>query len=190
MSISDFLASLVSPKTLESAKGQVSESKAKLTAINAMFDAAGLKLDDLLAAGPDSLKAHIDSFKGADEQLAAANAAIAQHAEEIAALNESLAEASNEAQELGAALASIGYVAADGDDVKQSFSDYVKKQAALELARVGHPPVAQVAPDAAPPAQKSDKEHYLAYAAMPEGAEKRAYFAKHGDQIWAGKNAK
>lgn len=191
MKISDFLASLVSaPKTLESAKASVSESKTKLTEINAMFEAAGLKLDDLLAAGPDALKAHIESFKGAEEQLAKANEVISAHAEEVDALNASLAEASNEAQELGAVLASIGYVAADGDDVKESFAAFIKKQAATELAKIGHPPVAQVDPAAHAVAQKTDKEHYLTYSAMPEGAEKTAYFRKHSQEIWNGRSAK
>lgn len=190
---SDFLASFVStPKTLESAKGALGESKSKLVAINAMFDAAGLDLDALISAGPDSLKAHIDSFRGAEEQLAKANEAIAEHAADISTLTESLAEASNEAQDFAAVLASIGFVPSDEADVKAAFTDHVKKQAAVELAKAGHPPVKGIVTEEGKPASAklTDADHLAAYKAMQPGDEKAAYFRANGEAIWRAAQSK
>lgn len=191
MKISDFLALFsAQPKTLDQAKGTLDASKGFADSVSSLFAAAGLDLDKMLAAGPDSLKAHIDSFKAADEQLAKANEAIAKHGEEVAKLNQSLVAASDEVKKFSEVFASIGYVAADGADMKESFHAHVKQQAALELAKIGHPPVQKVDPNATGVAQKSDKEHYLVYAGMPAGPEKTAYFAKHGEAIWNGREAK
>ena len=66
MSLSTVLASLgLKPKNLEEARNAIEPARATLDNVNALFAAAGLNLETLLAAGPESLKAHLASLDNA-----------------------------------------------------------------------------------------------------------------------------
>jgi hypothetical protein len=78
MKLSDLLSAIgLAPKTLADAQAKLTPAKATLDSVAALFSAAGLDLDAMLAAGPDALKAHLDSLGEsaktlADEQARAA----------------------------------------------------------------------------------------------------------------------
>jgi hypothetical protein len=65
---SDLLAAVgLAPKTLPQAKETLDTANATLDSVAALFEAAGLNLEQMLAAGPDALKAHIESIDNAEE---------------------------------------------------------------------------------------------------------------------------
>lgn len=191
---SDFLASLTAPaRTLTEAKGAIDQSRATLDSVAAMFTAAGLDLDAMLAAGPDALKAHLKSVDTAEELTATLAAKTALEAQ-LKTANDAIAKHGADLALRDGFLSAIGFAVkpeAKADEAKAAFEKHVKQAAALELAKAGHPaPVAAVVrrPDT-PAATSSDAQHYATYKAMPDGAEKRDYFRRHGEAIVRGANA-
>ena len=138
----------IQPKNLTEARGTLDNAKATIEQATALFTAAELDMDALLQAGPDSLKAHIDSLGAKDGELAAAldkiNALEAASTENFFTIS-SLEE---EVQTARGLFEVVGYESPEnGDDpeaCKAAFESYVKKAAALELAKVGHAPVSFV----------------------------------------------
>ena len=205
---SEILAALSSPfKTLPQATAAIEPVKATLDSVNALFVAAGLPLEQMLATGPDSLKAHLASIdKSADvtrlqtelstkisdftAQLAAKDAA---HASAISA---KIAELSAATASLTAAtgfLAAIGFDATakdkDGkplpaDSIKPLWAAHVKKATNLEMANLGVP--ARYIPKeiSAGSATPTDAALAKEYESLPRGEAKRAFYAKHEQALW------
>ncbi len=156
MKLSDVLSALgLAPKNLAEAHAALTPAKATLDSVAALFTAAGLDLETMLAAGPESLKAHIDSLGEDDEVLAEALLENERLEKELAtseALRSSLAAAGEQASlALASTLATLGLNASGPADtltpdaVKAALDAHIKKQATIALAKTGHPTgVAQV----------------------------------------------
>lgn len=68
-----FLAAVgIAPKSLDAAKAAQDTAKEFGDGVAALFTQAGLDLDVMLSAGPDSLKAHIAGLSSSDAELSAA----------------------------------------------------------------------------------------------------------------------
>jgi hypothetical protein len=188
--LSDFLASLTAPaKTLTEAKGALDQSRATLDSVAAMFTAAGLDLDAMLAAGPESLKAHLALLATKDAELAAALEKSGQLEAQLKTANDAIATHGTALALRDGFLSAIGFSVkpeATAEDAKNAFAKHTKEAAALELAKAGHPPVRAIVARVEPAAATADADHFKAYKAMPEGPEKKAYFAKHGEAIYRG----
>lgn len=170
MKLSEILSIVgLAPKDLEQARSTIEPAKAALEQVNTLFANAGLNLEAMLEAGPDSLKAHIDSIGQSNEELAAALLEIERVRGEADIAEAALAK-------LQEAVAATGWCCDGVDDVKTAFADHVKKAAAIELAKVGHPPVAVIPTGAA---AATDSEIFAQYKAMQTGEERLAFYAKH-----------
>ena len=108
MSLSSVLSALgLAPKTLTEARGTLDTSKATLESVAALFTTAGLNLEAFLAAGPESLKAHLASIDNAAQvaalslELASAKSALETRAGEVASLEASLAARTSVLSTLG-----------------------------------------------------------------------------------------
>ena len=120
----------------------------------ALFTAAGLELDTMLAAGPDSLKAHIAAIGAKDADVAAAQAKISEVEQKLSATVADLESAKAAHDALTATHAALCATVdfrpeakdADGKPVEFSaaFKAHVAKEAALLLAKDGRPPVTHV----------------------------------------------
>lgn len=142
-----FGAQSADAKTLEQSRAQLAAAKASAETVAALFTAVPLDLDAMIAAGSDSLKAHIASVSAKDGELAAALAKATE-------LEGKLATATTLAQSVTAQrdssvsiLTSIGFTPVPTSteaEAKAAFDSHVKKAAALELAKAGHLPVAAV----------------------------------------------
>jgi hypothetical protein len=159
MKFSELLSAIgLAPKTLDQAKATIDTAKPALDSVASLFAAAGLDLDTMLAAGPDSLKAHLASLTAKDAELATAQA-------KVFALEASLTATGTELTDLKGAHAqltvthsglcqSINFTAdAKGADGKplafaDAFKSHVAKEAAMLLAKDGRPPVAHVSANA------------------------------------------
>lgn len=156
--------------------------------VAALFDHAGLDLDTLLAAGPESLKAHLASLDNAEQlntligDLASAKSALDAKSADITALKGSVEAATNIFNIIG--LSDTVSADADSGAIKTAFADHVSKQVTLAQAKAGHPPVHQIDANASP-AAIAGEAHLKAYEALPRGPEKTAYFAQHESAIWA-----
>ena len=127
MNISKLLTALgIRPKDLEQANAALVPAKATLDSVNALFTNAGLNLEQMLEAGADSLKLHIDALGNADESLADALL-------EVERLEGELEQSKSDLLTASAVVAEIGL--APGGDLKAAFADHVKKAAAIELAK-------------------------------------------------------
>ena len=174
------------PKTLDQARATVDSSKAFAQSVTDLFSNAGLDLDTLLAAGPESLKAHLASLDNAEQiksltaQLATAQAAIDAKAGEVAA-------AAARATALEAIPAALGLpvaAAADAAAVAAALDTHVAKQVVLANAKAGHPPVQQIDIGATTAIEQlSDEAHLAAYEKL-SGAEATAYLSAHSDALW------
>lgn len=181
MDLSNLLAAFRSkPKTLPQAQVTLDEAGATLGKIEALFSAAGLDMQAMLAAGPDSLKAHLDSLRAEDSKAAQAEAKVADLETQLTAVKGQLGAAD-------AIFAAIGMTSGDGAEVMRSkFDAHVKSQAALELSKAGHPPVAApaTADEPTPKSQaEQDEEHLAAYEKLPKGDERAKFFAQHETAI-------
>jgi len=149
----------------------IEPAKATLDAVNALFTNAGLDLDAMLAAGPDSLKAHIACASANDEELAAVKS-------ELESLKASTKNLGQQLETYEATFNATGFKPTKDGDVKAEFAAHVKKAAALELAKAGHPPVVHI-DSKAPGASASDAEIHAQWKAMTPGADRLAFFSKH-----------
>ncbi len=162
MKLSQILSAVgLAPKDLEQARNTIEPAKAALEQVNALFTNAGLNLEAMLETGPDALKAHIESLGNSDEELAAALLKADKLGEENVGLNAKL-------ESLKVAIADTGFAIVEGADMKAAFADHVKKAAAVELAKAGHPPVAVVNVDQKTATQS---EIYATWKAMAPGDE-------------------
>jgi hypothetical protein len=195
MKLSAILALLgVTPKNPEEAKQAREESRQALDSVASLFSAAGLNLEQMLAAGPDALKAHIASldrtaeFAALQGQLTTAQASVTDLTAKFAS-EQSAHSVTAEALKVHAeTLATVGFKAdakdKDGKPVefKQAFASHVEKQAAALLAKDGRPPVANAAPVFE--ATLSDDEIVAKYQAMPAGPERLEFHTKHSAALF------
>lgn len=193
MKFPDLLAAIgIAPKNLEQARAVIEPARATLDSVQALFSAAGLNLEQMLAAGPDSLKAHLASLDQSEAitelqtKLATAEAGIASLTEQLAAAR-SDHEVTRAALDVHASLfASLGFKpAADAtpEAVKTAFAAHVEQRAATLLAHDGRPPVPHVAPAAAAEPVRTDAELLAAYEAMSPGPARTEFAAKHYDAL-------
>lgn len=130
------------PKTLPQAAETITEAKATLDSVAALFTAAGLNLEQMLAAGPDSLKAHLASLDNSDELAEALqeNERITnEHAQDCVTIDQLKASAATHA-ELFSVIGISDMAATSPTEAKAKFDEHVKKAANLELGQRGHPP--------------------------------------------------
>lgn len=177
----------IAPKTLPQARETIDASRAFAESVNALFTAAGLNLEQLLAAGPDSLKAHLDSLDNSAE-LADALTEIARYDEELGSAQEQLSALSSQLSAFQAIASTIGVpdlatVSTPPEAIAAAFTEHIHKATTLALAQTGHPPVVHIPADAEPAATAAD--HLAVYRSMPQGPERLAYFAKHEQAILA-----
>ncbi len=171
------------PKTLPQATETLGEAKATLDSVAALFTAAGLNLEQILAAGPDALKAHIDSIDNATELAEALQenerleAAFAAAGQERDAFKASLDAAFEVCKTIG--LSSGVGAFADAAAFKTSFDAHVSKQATLALAKTGHPPAHVPASDVTPAAKATGAELHAQWKAMKPSPDRLAFFSKH-----------
>ena len=180
---SDLLAAVgLAPKTLPQAKETLDTAKATLDSVAALFDAAGLNLEQMLAAGPDALKAHIDSLDNAedlataldeaarlDEQLTETDARLADCLTQIASANTILSE-------IGLSPLAAGLTP---EKAKEAFSSHVAKATTLALAKTGHPPAHVPVAEVAPTAQPTAAEIHATWKAMKPSPERLNFFSQH-----------
>jgi hypothetical protein len=171
----------IQPKNLTEARGTLDTAKSTIEQATALFSAAGLDMDAMLQAGPDSLKAHIDSLGAKDSELAVAlekinalETAAASASSDITALQEEIENARGLFEVVGYESPENGE---DPEACKAAFESYVKKAAALELAKVGHAPVSFV------PEQKIGAKQLTAaeFGALP--THEKMNFATSGGRI-------
>lgn len=160
---------------------------AQSPAVAALFSNAGLDLDTLLAAGPESLKAHLASLDNAGQvaslslELATAKSALETKAGEITALEASLAARTSILSALGIAEMQTADTPAA---IKAAFESHVAKQTTLALAKTGHPPAHVPVDTTAATASVTDESLAAEYEKLPRGDEKTAFFHKHEAALW------
>jgi hypothetical protein len=180
MSLSSVLASLgLKPKNLEEARQTIEPARATLDAVNALFATAGLNLETLLAAGPESLKAHLETCMVKAEEFSALETQLSTAKTELAKLGETHATATATLATYGELFTAIGVscAAPEAPALKTAFETHVAKQVTLANAKIGHPPVQHI--DAAAGAATlaaTDAEVAKTYSAMPAGPARLAFF--------------
>lgn len=169
MTFKELLSSLgLRPKSLDAATATLDTAKSQLEAVNALFTAAGLNLETMLAGGPDALKLHCENLSASDAELAKAQGQIqtleanvadasAAHAKAIEAKDAQLASANAELANANVALSGIGFNAKvdKPEDAKKAFNAHVQKAANVELAKTGHPQIGEL-PPAKDPAKNTE----------------------------------
>lgn len=182
--------------SLQAARELNATAQAALTKVGEMFAAAGLDLEKMLEAGPDSLKAHLASLDQTAD-LKAAQEAMATKVTELATATESLAAEARAHEVTKAALSAhaellktVGFDAqADKpDDFPAKFRAHVEHAAALTLAKDGRPPVQQLSKEEIEAGKKAAEavqnktanlaHHYEQLAKQPV-EQQRDYFLKH-----------
>lgn len=159
MTISAILSAIgIAPKNLPQASETLATAKSTLEQVSAMFAAANLNLDQMLAGGLDSLRAHIASVDNSAEvttltdKVTTLTAAATAAATTIAAQSKAIEGHNATISTAKALLVSVGFTndiaTAKAEDVKAAFADHTKKAAALELQKAGHAPVATIDPNA------------------------------------------
>ena len=127
----------------EALKAKLAAS-ANLDAVKKLFTTADLDLDKMLAAGPDSLKAHLEMIDGDAAEVAEALKEAAQIKTKVSVMESTIGTISASRDGLVRLIEAIGLSPADTntpDGAKAAFSAHVKKQVAGEMALLGHPPV-------------------------------------------------
>lgn len=182
MKLSDILAKVgLAPKNLNEAREIIEPAKATLDSVAALFAAAGLDLDTMLAAGPDSLKAHLDGLSAKDAELATAQASVTDLTAKLETANNEATVAKEAAAAASNVFSVIGFQPEAGTDIKPAFEKHVSLRAAELLAKTGTPPLANViAPEGKQDVVLTDDDHLAAYEALPFGSKERAeYSTKH-----------
>jgi hypothetical protein len=178
---SDLLASVgLAPKTLPQAKETIDSAKATLDSVDALFTAANLNLEQLLAAGPDALKAHLDSIDNTEE--------LAEALQENEALSGKLEAVSADVSTLSSQLAALETVASTigltpatalaPEAIAAAFEAHISKATTLALSKTGHPPAHVPAADVVP-VVKTDADIAKDYQAMKPGPERLAFYTLH-----------
>lgn len=185
---SDLIASFVSaPKTLPQAKETIDGAKATLDSVAALFTAAGLNLEQMLAAGPESLKAHLDSLDNAEELATALQENEGLQAQ-LGEANVNLAKANAVGSACHDIFAAVGFTSKEltAEAFKPAFDAHVSKQTTLALSKTGHPPAHVPASDVAQASAKpTGAELHATWKAMKAGPERLAFFSQHEAQITA-----
>lgn len=160
------------PRTLEQARATFGEVKAALDKVGAMFTGAKLDLDAMLAAGENSLAAHLQSLQSKiDEQSALAVAAHDKFTDietkhqkasaDLATAQEQLAAVS---AQLSTLHSSLGLKAADPTGkpvadiekaVREAFATHVASGVAQKLGELGIPAANLPKPDKSADASKT-----------------------------------
>lgn len=172
----------VAPKTLPQATETLGEAKNTLDSVAALFTAAGLNLEQMLAAGPDALKAHLESIDNTEELAAALQenerieAELAADHATIEALNANLAGHTEILTMIGIPAPSA---LSDPTKIKTAFETHVSKQTTLALAKTGHPPAHVPAAEPTASAPTSDADLAKEYQAMRAGPERLAFYSQH-----------
>jgi len=178
---SDLLSAVgLAPKTLPQAKETIDSAKATLDSVDALFTAANLNLEQLLAAGPDALKAHLDSIDNTEE-LAEALQENERLDAELATANVSALALKSQLDAHTAIFAAIGFTPASDashEVIKSAFEAHVSKATTLALAKTGHPPAHVPAADVVP-VVKTDADIAKDYQAMKPGPERLAFYSLH-----------
>jgi hypothetical protein len=185
---SDLLAAVgLAPKTLPQAKETLDTAKATLDSVAALFAAAGLNLEQLLAAGPDALKAHLDSIDNAEE-LATALEEAGRLDEQLTAAEAKLADSTAQLASHATIFAAVGFKPtsdASPERIKTAFEAHVSKATTLALAKTGHPPAHVPAADVAPTAKPTGAELHATWKAMKPSPERLNFFSQHEAAITA-----
>jgi hypothetical protein len=192
--LSDLKAAFgLSPKTLAQATGTIADAQAALNSVEALFSAAGLDLPAMLAAGPDSLKAHLASLdqaegiKALELRASGAEAKVTEITGQLATEQTAHGVTAEALKVHAAALKSVGFDAAakdkDGKPVEFSaaFKSHVAQEATLLLAKDGRPPVVTGLPAAKPGAKKGPTMTFTEWKALGDCA--RAQFFKDGGSL-------
>lgn len=187
---SDLLASVgLAPKTLPQAKETIDTAKATLDSVAALFTAADLNLEQMLAAGPESLKAHLDSLDNGEElaealqQNEALEKQVSDYTDQVADLGNQLATADELLSAIGLSPLTSDHTP---EQAKSAFSDHVSKQVTLALAKTGHPPAhVPTSAEAAPGATPTGAELHAQWKAMKPSPERLAFFSKNEAAITA-----
>lgn len=152
MKLADLLSAFkTAPKTLDQAKATLGSAQPAIDSVAALFTSAGLDLDTLIAAGPDSLKAHIDGLSAKDGELAAAQAKVTELEGKVAASVTENAQAKAALDSItathNALCQSVSFDAKATDkggnplEFATAFKAHVAKEAALILAKDGRPAI-------------------------------------------------
>lgn len=174
MKLSDLLSAIgLAPKNLLDAQAKLTPAKATLDSVAALFSAAGLDLDTMLAAGPDALKAHLDSLGESAKALADEQARAAGLESDLIEATAKLERASTD---LSSSLAEI-------NTLKSSALSTEEKAQQL-LAAAGHPAPVKLPVGDVAPAAKSDAEILAEYEKMPTGAARLDFFTANMAAIW------
>lgn len=193
MKLSDVLATLgLIPKNPEEAKATREAAAATLASVNELFAKAELNLEQMLAAGPDSLKAHLasldqaDGIKALEGKVAAAESALTEATATLGAEAEKAKSAAALAGSYLSCLTATGFTptaASKPEEVTAAFTAHVEKRAAAILAQAGHPPLAHVSNEAKKPAAEdnlTDEQLLVKWEAMAPGSDERTAFgARH-----------
>lgn len=195
ISFSALLTSLgIAPKTLPQAQDLLTPAKAQLDAVAALFTAAGLPLEEMLAAGPDSLKAHLASLDQS-ETIAALNKSNRDLMDQVAALGSELSASGESLKALTAQNYAFAYLAETigikatdtaptPEAIATAFKSHIEKSASAILAKDGRPPVAHVAQGTVEKPASTDTSaeitaHWQSLNQLATPEEQRAYFVKH-----------
>ncbi len=162
--------------------------------VAALFSNANLDLETLLAAGPDSLKAHLASLDNA-EQIQVLGEELTNAKTEIAKFTAEHTAATAKIAAFAETFCALGINDAEKTDAagfKNAFDVHVSKQVTLANAKIGHPPVQHLALDTyeakAIDQAKADATALADYnklvSAGPEKKTERLdYFKAHGPAI-------
>ena len=135
------------PKTLDQARHGIDQSKAFADSVNTLFVNANLSLETLLAAGPESLKAHLASLAGDDAALAALQTERDGLSGQLTLAQTALAERTALVTAHADLLKTLGLdttAATTPEALRPALDAHVSKQVTLALAKTGHPPVQHI----------------------------------------------
>jgi hypothetical protein len=181
-SFPDLLAALgLAPKNLPQAKEAIDGAKATLDSVNTLFEAAGLNLEQMLAGGPDALKAHIDSVD-LGEELAEVLQENERLSAEIETATASGLALNSQLSALNSVVAAIGLTPAatlKPEEITTAFDSHISKATTLALAKTGHPPAHVPVAEVAPTAQPTAAEIHATWKAMKPSPERLNFFSQH-----------
>lgn len=185
------------PKTLDQARSTFTEAKAALDRFGALFAAASIDLDALLAKGDNALKDYVAEL---NQKAVTAEALVNEKIGELSALNENLVTADATVKSLTAQAAahialfsSIGFTPkadAKPEDLQAQFKTHVSGAVTQKLQEIGHPAAKLPAASPSVGAAETEEELLAQLTATKDPAEKGRIGAKLNalrDKSW-GKN--